>query len=109
MSDRCPKTSHAWRSQCDLKAGHEGLCESAGDAFSGREPIRGETVRCLGCDREVYIQHALVRVDASNIQNFDASRAQAYCSQCLTGKPLPADAEVTSMTSIFGSDSRRYR
>lgn len=106
MSGRCPKTSHAWRSQCDLKAGHEGLCESAGDAFSGREPIRGETVRCLGCDREVYIQHALVRVDASNIHNFDASRAQAYCSQCLTGERLPAEAEPQTERSVF-DDYRR--
>ena len=34
---RCSKWSRALSAQCELGFGHDGLCESAGDAFAGRE------------------------------------------------------------------------
>ncbi len=32
---RCPFHSRAWGCQCELEAGHEGSCVSAGDGFAG--------------------------------------------------------------------------
>lgn len=37
---RCPRVSHAWGCRCELDAGHDGMCVSAGDAFFGKETDR---------------------------------------------------------------------
>lgn len=35
---RCPKWSASLPAQCELEAGHSGICDSGGDGFHGRTP-----------------------------------------------------------------------
>jgi hypothetical protein len=42
VMERCPYHSRAWGCRCDLAAGHDGNCCSAGDAFApGWDPSKG--------------------------------------------------------------------
>ena len=42
---RCPFHSRAYGARCDLRAGHDGMCVTAGDGFAGGwDPRKGPAI-----------------------------------------------------------------